>query len=191
VHQLRHQLDAIMVGAGTVLADDPRLTARLDQGEGADPIRIILDTKLRLPADRQIFNSSSPAPTWLVCGPDVEAAALESMKARGIKVLPTPLKNGRIDLDGFMGTLGGMNVTSLLIEGGGRVAGSALADDIVDKFIFFYAPKILGGDEGVPMFSGTGPDLMRDALGLDHVTVSREGDDIMVEGYRHSPETSD
>lgn len=190
-HQLRHQMDAIMVGAGTVSADDPRLTTRLEVGEGKDPIRIILDTGLRLPADRKVFNSSSPVPTWLVCGPDVDKAAVDTIQARGIHVLPTPLKNGRIDLNVLMETLGGMNVTSLLIEGGGQVAGSALAADIVDKIVFFYAPKILGGNDGIPMFGGSGPDLMRDALDIDHVRVSRVGADIMVEGYRHNPETVD
>lgn len=192
VHQLRHQLDAIMVGAGTVAVDDPQLTTRLEVGEGKDPIRIILDTALRLPADRKIFNLSSSAPTWLVCGPDVGAPeAVDAMQAKGVKVLQTPLKNGRIDLNALMETLGAKGVTSLLIEGGGRLAGSALANDIVDKCVFFYAPKILGGDDGVPMFGGTGPELMRDALGLDQVSVSRVGDDIIVEGYRHFPETGD
>jgi diaminohydroxyphosphoribosylaminopyrimidine deaminase/5-amino-6-(5-phosphoribosylamino)uracil reductase len=184
VHQLRHQLDAIMVGSGTVQADDPQLTTRLEKGQGADPIRIVLDTKLSTPLDKKLLDLESDAPTYLICGSDVDDKTVSRIEDRGAKVLKAALKNGKIDLRALLVTLGEEGITSLLIEGGSQVAGSAVSEDIVDKFVFFYAPKVLGGDDGVPMLTGLGPDRMRDALGLHRINVNQVGDDIMVTGYR-------
>jgi diaminohydroxyphosphoribosylaminopyrimidine deaminase/5-amino-6-(5-phosphoribosylamino)uracil reductase len=86
-----------------------------------------------------------------------------------------------------MGTLGEAGITSLLIEGGSQVIGAALSAGIVDKVMFFYAPKILGGNDGVPISRGRGPDLMKDCLTLEHIRVERFGDDILIEGYISKP----
>jgi diaminohydroxyphosphoribosylaminopyrimidine deaminase/5-amino-6-(5-phosphoribosylamino)uracil reductase len=184
VHQLRHRVDAILVGAGTVAADDPELTTRIDQGKGIDPIRIVLDTHLRLPLDKKLFNCSSTAPTYVACGPGVDPQVIRQREDKGVKVLQTALKQGHIDLGALVQALGQMQITSLLIEGGAQVAGSAVTDDIVDKILFFYAPKILGGDDGVPMLSGPGPDRMQAALAVERLSLQRVGEDILVNGYR-------
>jgi diaminohydroxyphosphoribosylaminopyrimidine deaminase/5-amino-6-(5-phosphoribosylamino)uracil reductase len=183
VHRLRHAMDAILVGIGTVEADDPQLTTRLDDERGVDPVRIVLDSGLRMPETARMLNQSSGAPTWVVCGPDVAQADKERLQAKGAQVMQTPLKQGRIDLDALMERLGRQGVTSVLIEGGARVAGEALRADIVDKVVFFYAPKIYGGDDGIPICRGKGPDLMSAVTAVRDVELSRMGDDIMVSGY--------
>jgi diaminohydroxyphosphoribosylaminopyrimidine deaminase / 5-amino-6-(5-phosphoribosylamino)uracil reductase len=183
VHRLRHALDAIMVGAGTVAADDPQLTARLPEGGGVDPVRIVLDSRLRMVENARMLHQSSPAATYVVCGPAAGIEDRRRLSAAGARIVEVPLKEGGIDLVILMERLGAMGLTSLLIEGGAQVAGSALAAGIVDKIVFHYAPKILGGDDGRPMLSGTGPDAMRDALRLCDVTIERLGDDIAVSGY--------
>lgn len=183
VHRLRHATDAILVGIGTVEADDPQLTTRLDDGKGVDPVRIILDTGLRMPETARMLNQSSDAPTWVVCGPQAPQADKQRLQARGAQVMQTALKHGRIDLPALMERLGRQGVTSLLIEGGARVAGEALRSGIVDKVVFFYAPKIYGGDDGIPICRGNGPDLMSAVTVVEDIEMCRMGDDIMVSGY--------
>jgi len=187
VHAMRHAADAIMVGVGTVLKDDPSLTTRLEGGGGRDPKRIILDTRLSTPASARVFQVDSDAETVIAAGPPAADGALlqrrKAIEAAGGRIVETRLDNGRVDLGALMETLGNEGVTSVLIEGGGQVAGAALAAGIVDKVMFFYAPKILGGSDGVPMASGRGPALMRDCLVLKDTHVQRFGEDVLVEGY--------
>jgi diaminohydroxyphosphoribosylaminopyrimidine deaminase/5-amino-6-(5-phosphoribosylamino)uracil reductase len=186
VHQLRHGVDAIMVGVGTVEADDPELTTRLEKGGGVDPVRVVLDTRLRMSENARMLHQASRAPTWVVCGPDAPPTAKERLEAVGATMVQTSLKQGRIDLETLMRHLAGRGVTSLLIEGGAQVAGAALREGIVDKVLFFYAPKICGGDDGIPICAGPGPDLMRQSLAVRDIELDRMGDDIMVSGYLKS-----
>ncbi len=183
VHTLRHAMDAILVGVGTVKADDPELTARLEEGRGVDPIRIVLDTHLSMPETARMLQQVSAAETWVVGGPGTAACDQKRLRDQGALVLEAPLGDGRIDLKALMRLLGARGITSLLIEGGAQVAASALKAGIVDKVLFFYAPKILGSDDGIPMCRGPGPDRMKDSLPLYHMEVSREGDDVLVSGY--------
>ncbi|MBT8342975.1 MAG: bifunctional diaminohydroxyphosphoribosylaminopyrimidine deaminase/5-amino-6-(5-phosphoribosylamino)uracil reductase RibD [Desulfatitalea sp.] len=183
VHAMRHAMDAIMVGIGTVKADDPRLTTRLPDEQGVDPVRIVLDTGLSMAQDAKMLHQTSTAGTYVVCGPAAKAADRDRLTACGAKILEAPLRNERIDLAALMAHLGDMGITSLLVEGGARVAADALTANIVDHLVLFYAPKLLGGDDGIPMFSGPGPEWMRDALNIYDVTVEPVGNDIMVQGY--------
>ncbi len=184
VHELRHGVDAIMVGIGTVLADDPSLTTRREGRTGRDPVRIILDSRLSIPEEARLLRLKSDSDTILVAGPAApEAKAARLMKTGGVQVLQTPLENGKIDLPALMDRLGQMRITSLLVEGGSRVSASALKAGIVDKILFFYAPKILGGDDGVPLCRGAGPEKMADCLHLSDIQVRRFGEDVMIEGY--------
>jgi diaminohydroxyphosphoribosylaminopyrimidine deaminase/5-amino-6-(5-phosphoribosylamino)uracil reductase len=185
VHEMRHALDAVMVGIGTVEADDPRLTTRLENGRGKDPVRIILDTWLKLRATAQVLNRTSPTATYLVCAPDADAGRKQRLADAGARILEIPLMEGRIDLKALMTRLGTMQITSIMIEGGARLAAGALNQDVVDKLTLFYAPKLLVADRGIPMFRGEGPELMKDAQTLKRLSVSKIGDDILVEGYRH------
>jgi diaminohydroxyphosphoribosylaminopyrimidine deaminase / 5-amino-6-(5-phosphoribosylamino)uracil reductase len=188
VHILRHAMDAIMVGVGTVLSDDPQLTARLEEGGGVDPIRIVLDTHLRMPATARMLCQDSPAETWVVCGSQAARDKRTRLTDHGARILEAPLQAGRIDLKALVGLLGAREVTSVLIEGGAQVAASALQAGIVDKVMFFYAPKILGGDDGIPMCKGPGPDKMSASRPLHRTTVSRVGEDFLIEGYLHAEE---
>jgi diaminohydroxyphosphoribosylaminopyrimidine deaminase/5-amino-6-(5-phosphoribosylamino)uracil reductase len=183
VHRLRHAADGVLVGVNTVKADDPRLTTRLEQGPGVDPLRIILDTRLSLPLTARLLHQQSSAATLVVTGPEASAAACAAVAATGAQVVSAPLHQGRIDLTWLMGHLGAMGVASLLIEGGGQVAGAALRSGIVDKLCLFYAPKLLAGDDGVPICAGPGPALMRDSLTVKSIRIHRLGEDLLVEGY--------
>jgi diaminohydroxyphosphoribosylaminopyrimidine deaminase/5-amino-6-(5-phosphoribosylamino)uracil reductase len=182
VHRLRSRMDAILVGVGTVLADDPRLTARLPDGSGHDPLRIVLDARLEMPPDARMLGLDSPAATLIVCGEAADPDRRQRLEAAGARVLAAPLDQGRIDLNDLMRRLGTMAVTSVLIEGGARVAAAALAGKVVDKVMFFYASKILGG-EGVPMCRGPGAERMAEAIAVHDLEIERIGDDILVAGY--------
>ncbi|MFP4445005.1 MAG: bifunctional diaminohydroxyphosphoribosylaminopyrimidine deaminase/5-amino-6-(5-phosphoribosylamino)uracil reductase RibD [Desulfosudaceae bacterium] len=186
VHRLRHAADAIMIGAGTLQADHPRLTARLEGRPARDPVRIVLDTRLSIDEDAALLHLQSDAKTMLVAGPGHDPDKRRRLEASGVHVVEAAMESGRVDLAALMERLGGMGITSLLLEGGARVAGSALAAGIVDKVCLFYAPRILGGDDGVPMCRGAGPAQMADALPVHHLRVRRFDRDVMMEGYLRS-----
>lgn len=187
VHSLRHDYDAILVGVETVKIDNPRLTTRIpaspDGRKSKDPIRIILDTRLTIPDDSNVLHHESDAETIIVTGPiDMERRNVLTRNQK-VRILESPLQNGLIDLNALMDSLGLMGVTSLLIEGGSRVIAASLAAGIVDKVLFFYAPKILGGDDGVPICKGPGPEFMMDCIPVTAVSVRQFDNDILIEGY--------
>jgi diaminohydroxyphosphoribosylaminopyrimidine deaminase/5-amino-6-(5-phosphoribosylamino)uracil reductase len=183
VHRLRHAVDGILVGINTVRTDNPSLTTRLPDGQGKDPVRIILDTRLSISPEAKLLRQESDADTILVVGEALTPDKKTTFEKDGIRVIQSELKNGLIDMDALMGRLGTMGLTSLLIEGGSRVLASAFGAGIVDKVIFFYAPKILGGDDGIPICSGPGPELMSQSIAVNDINVRRFGDDVMIEGY--------
>ena len=183
VHDLRHASAAIMVGINTVKIDDPSLTTRLPAGEGSDPTRIILDTRLAIAPTAKVLRQPSAAPTIVVTGPDTPTAARDAIVAAGGQLMAAPLREGRIDLIWLMDKLGAMGLASLLIEGGSQVAGAALRAGIVDKLCLFYAPRLLAGDDGIPICGGPGPALMRDSRAVRIEAIHRFGDDLMVEAY--------
>ena len=183
VHQLRNRLDGVMVGVGTVLADDPSLTTRLKRGRGRDPVRIIVDTHLRTPDSAKVLNSESSSETLMVVGPDVPVEHLRRVEKKGVSILTCPTKEGRIDLGILLNLLGGMNMTSVLVEGGAAIMASLINEGLIDKFYIFKAPKILGGNDGMPMASGSGPQKMDAALRLKDISVRRFGDDVLISGY--------
>jgi diaminohydroxyphosphoribosylaminopyrimidine deaminase/5-amino-6-(5-phosphoribosylamino)uracil reductase len=187
VHELRHAVDAIMVGIETVKSDNPRLTTRLKNRTGRDPTRIILDTRLCISEQAKMLQLDSKAETIVITG-DLSAAPdllmkKDRLEKQAVRVLQAPVKENRIDLKALMDLLGDMEITSLLIEGGGSVIASSFSTGIVDKIMFFYAPKILGGSDGVPICNGPGPDLMKDCIPVRDISIRRFGGDILVEGY--------
>lgn len=183
VHRLRHAVDAIMVGIDTVKKDNPKLTTRLEGIQGSDPTRVILDTHLSISEDAQILHLESDSDTIIVTGTPASKDRKAAIGKKGVQILESTVKDGRIDLDILIESLGELGITSLLIEGGSRVIASSLAASVVDKVIFFFAPRILGGDDGVPICSGAGPELMSESIPLKDINVRRFGDDVMIEGY--------
>jgi diaminohydroxyphosphoribosylaminopyrimidine deaminase/5-amino-6-(5-phosphoribosylamino)uracil reductase len=183
VHQLRHAVDAIMVGIGTIHADNPGLTTRLDSGKGLDPLRIVLDTYLSISSEARILKLDSNSDTILVTGSTVAEDEKKKVEKKGVRLIEQPVDNDQIALEPLMDRLGSMGVTSLLIEGGSRVIASAFNSGIVDKALFFYAPKILGGDDGMPICRGAGPELMKDSIRVGKIRVRRFDDDVLIEGY--------
>jgi len=183
VHQIRHAVDGIMVGVGTVLKDDPSLTTRLEHMRGVDPVRIILDSHLSMPEDAKVLRLDSDSDTIVVATEPCATAKKKRLEKQGAEIVVAPSKSGRIDLEALMGILGVRGITSILIEGGGRVIASALSANIVDKFMIFYAPKLMGGDDGISICCGPGPEFMRGCRALTDIQVRRFGDDVMIEGY--------
>jgi len=183
VHRLRHATDGIMVGRGTVRADNPSLTTRLERGEGRDAVRIILDTHLSISSDAKILHLSSHSDTLIVTARTVAPDKKKAIEKLGAHLLPVDTCDGRIDLPSLLRKLGERGITSLLIEGGSGVNGSALRAGIVDKVYMFYAPKIYGGDDGVPVCAGAGVERMEACLRLKNISIHRFEDDVMIEGY--------
>ncbi len=183
VHRLRHAVDAIMVGINTVRSDDPSLTTRLDSGQGRDAVRVVLDTHLSISPQARILRQRSAAQTIVVVGGVPAATKKAAVEKTGARVIAVELKNNLIDMQALMERLGALELTSLLIEGGSRVLASAFAAAVVDKVLFFYAPKILGGDDGVPICSGPGPERMSACVAVTDVSVQRFENDVLIEGY--------
>ena len=172
-----------MVGINTIRNDNPSLTTRLSGLQGSDPARVILDTHLTISPDSRVLQQASAAPTIVVAGIHVARCKKTAIEKAGARVLEVALKNDLIDMNALMEHLGAMELTSLLIEGGSRVLASAFNQAVVDKVFFFYAPKILGGDDGVPICSGPSAELMDECIGIRDIAVHRLGDDVLIEGY--------
>ncbi len=184
VHEMRHAVDAILVGVNTVRSDDPRLTTRLEPGRQArDPLRVILDTRLSMDEKAAVLQVDSDSDTLIFCGPDAPADRRRRLEAAGARIEPVPAADGHVDIGAVMAELGRRRVASCLIEGGSRVSAAALAAGVIDKLMLFLAPKLLGGNDGVPLFRGPGPDRMADARVLHRVRVRRIEEDVLIEGY--------
>lgn len=182
VQQLRRDYAAILVGVGTVLADDPLLTCRLDPE--ANPIRIILDRNLRLPADSRIAQTAAAVPTLAVCAeaaledPAVRARG-ERLAAAGIEILPQP---GSVALLPLFEALGRRGIHSILIEGGAAIHGACLEARLADYVYVYLAPKFIGGQTAAGPIGGRGMDRMADAVALTDVKTTSLGADWLVEG---------
>jgi diaminohydroxyphosphoribosylaminopyrimidine deaminase/5-amino-6-(5-phosphoribosylamino)uracil reductase len=179
VHKLRSQVDAIMVGVGTVIADDPQLTSRITGGR--DPLRVVVDSTLRIPLDAQLLHLESKAGTVVATLADDEEK-IAGIRGCGADVIICREKGGRVDLHDLMARLGAMDVQSVLLEGGSTLAGEALRLGLIDKVMLFYAPKLVGG-EGPGLFAGKGVARMNDAFRLRDVKMTRFAEDIMIQGY--------
>jgi len=180
VHKLRAENDALMVGVETVLADDPQLTCRLPRG-GRDPLRVIVDSRLRTPLDSQLFRVRSKAKT-LIATVQQDEERLAPYRTLGVEVLTCRGECGRVDLADLMAWLGIRGVHSVLVESGGELAGSLLRQGLIDKLILFYGAKLVGG-EGRSPFASIGIERMSEAIRLQEIEVRRFGDDLMVSGY--------
>jgi diaminohydroxyphosphoribosylaminopyrimidine deaminase/5-amino-6-(5-phosphoribosylamino)uracil reductase len=176
VHELRNQVDAILVGSRTVMLDDPSLTTRLETGKIKDPIRVILDADSYLDPTARVFHIDSAAPTWVVVPDDRTFEGAD-------EVLHVPSGERGLDLRRLMHDLGAREVTSVLIEGGGTTLASAFEAGVVDKVLFFVAPKIIGGRDAITAVEGEGVARMHDAILLERMQAQPVGEDILIEAY--------
>jgi diaminohydroxyphosphoribosylaminopyrimidine deaminase/5-amino-6-(5-phosphoribosylamino)uracil reductase len=180
VHQLRNQVDAIMVGSGTVVADNPRLTTRLGEG-GRDPVRIIMDGRLRTSPDAQVYSQSSKAQTFLVTSEAHTEADLRPYREAGADIIPVGQAAGRLDLPAALKELASRNLHYILLEGGSHLAGAMLRAALIDRLMLFVAPKILGG-QGLGLLAGAGVNSMADAFALKQLNARKIDTDILLEG---------
>jgi len=184
-HRLRDEHDAVLVGIQTVVRDDPALTCRL--ANGRDPLRVILDPRLRIPETARVLTNKAAAGTLLATA--VRGGAKSArLRARGVQIVTVPAVAGGVSLRRLLTWLGRRGVSSVLVEGGAAVAASALKAKLVDRMVLFYAPKLIGGD-GRGMIDGLHVRTMRQAITLDDLHVRRVGRDLMVTtspGFAHS-----
>ena len=183
VHQLRDQVDAVMVGINTVLRDDPLLTTRLPGGGGRNPMRIIVDSRLRIPCEARVLTASPAACTLVATTPEAPREKRLQLEAAGAKVVIVEGNGPGVSLVGLMDQLGAMPVTSILLEGGGELHSSALRAGIVDKVLYFVAPKLIGGRSAPPAIGGEGFARLEEAVTLERMQVKQLEDDLLIEGY--------
>ena len=185
VHRMRGRYRGIMVGIGTVLADDPMLNCRVEGG--VDPVRIICDSNLHIPTESQIVKTASDIETIVACSQEAleserKQEKIRRLKEAGIQIIGTEGAHG-VNLVELMKKLGGQNIDSILLEGGGTLNASALEDGIVNKVYAYIAGKLIGGMDARSPVEGMGIDRMADAITLQNVEIEKLGDDFCIVGY--------
>lgn len=176
VHLYRHQHDAILVGINTVLKDDPSLTTRLSSG-GKNPVRVILDTNLRIPIQAKIVNDEQSA-SWIITGSNIDEQKRKILLEKGVKVLSTG--EPTIPISKLLRLLGEHGLTSLYVEGGSGVHGSFLTEKAFQQLIVYLAPKLIGGKGAPTSFGGEGITSISEALALNIKDISKIGQDIRI-----------
>jgi diaminohydroxyphosphoribosylaminopyrimidine deaminase/5-amino-6-(5-phosphoribosylamino)uracil reductase len=177
-HRLRRKFSSVLVGVGTVLADDPELSVR--HVFGRNPTPIVLDPSGRIPEAARLLERDRRA---IVATASMSTRKEQALAARGARVWRIPQRRGRLDLSALLRRLAEASVDSVLVEGGGETAASFLEAGLVDKVAAFVAPLLIGGREATPSLGGVGAERVADAWHLRDLTVSRLGDDLYVVGY--------
>ncbi len=181
VHKLRSEVMSILVGINTVIKDNPMLDCRLENGK--NPIRIIVDTTLKIPIDSKIVSSSKSIRTIVVTTKNANRNVMKSLEDKGVEILTVNLKNNLVDLKEMINKLGELNIDSILIEGGSSLNFSAINENIVDKIQVYVAPIILGGGSSKTPIGGQGVDEIKEAFKLHRLEYKQIGSDILIEGY--------
>jgi diaminohydroxyphosphoribosylaminopyrimidine deaminase/5-amino-6-(5-phosphoribosylamino)uracil reductase len=182
VQQMRYEADAVMVGVGTVLTDNPRLSTRIgDDDIRALKTKIIVDTKGKTPVNAQLFKE--PSRTLIATTDSIDSDREKQYIRLGAEVLKLPQTGGLVDLDSLMSELGERNITSVIAEGGGIILGSLFDEGLVDKVAVFVAPKIVGGDNSLSPVLGQGVLTMEQALKLHSINSTIIDGDVLITGY--------
>jgi diaminohydroxyphosphoribosylaminopyrimidine deaminase/5-amino-6-(5-phosphoribosylamino)uracil reductase len=184
-HLLRARHDAILVGSGTAVADNPRLDVRLPGLEDRKPIRILVDGRLRLPLTHDLVMRAKEIPTWLITRTRGDARRLDAYRAAGLKVIEVGIDDSkRLILSEALKELGNRGVTRLLVEGGGHIAAGLLKSSLVDRVAWFRSPKVIGGD-GISAAAGFGLESLEDCPRFVLDAVGQLGEDVL-ESYRRA-----
>lgn len=181
VHEFRNEVSAIMVGVDTIIKDNPELTCRIENGK--NPIRIVVDSKLRIPIHSKVIEEIEKANTIIATTEKADNEKISLLKKLGITILICSIKEGRVDLKDLMVKLGELKIDSILLEGGATLNYSALEQGIVDKVQIYIAPKIIGGEDSKTPVGGKGIDSLKHAFKVRNLTYSFLGEDILLEGY--------
>lgn len=180
VHKMRSRCDAILVGSGTALADDPALTARKGERVVHRPLRLLVDSKLTAPPSLKMFGDEGEC--WVLCGDNAPAQAEQALVAEGARVLRLPLAaDQKVDLEAALKVLAQEGLSEVFVEGGGKLAAALLRQGLIDEVSWFVAPVLLGGD-GWPALGSLGIQKMSEALGLEVSTLRRFGADLCLQG---------
>jgi len=183
VHRMRHAADALLVGSGTALQDDPLLTTRLPNGGGVNPLRIVVDSMLRLSLSSQLATVRPDCRTLVATSERAPVEKQRQLEKQGVEILRlSSYADGRVDIEALLAVLGTRGVADLLVEGGATLNATLLQRRLVDKVVVFIAPKIIGGD-GIHVVAAFGVDTMADALQLYGMTSQSVGEDVMLEAY--------
>lgn len=182
VHGFRDRVMGIMVGVNTVIADDPLLTTRLEQGQGKNPIRIVVDSQGRAPLNAKVFDIDDKRKTILATTESIPQDKVETLEKKGVKVVVLPKDQGRVDLRALMTFLGEEQIDSVLLEGGATLNYSALKNRIVQEVVAFIAPKLIGGLTAKTPVGGEGIPHLEDAIHIKDVEFQSVGEDVMVKG---------
>jgi diaminohydroxyphosphoribosylaminopyrimidine deaminase / 5-amino-6-(5-phosphoribosylamino)uracil reductase len=182
VHTLRNELKGIMVGINTVMKDDPELTTRLGSGKRRNPVRIIVDSRGRIPLSAKILQNPHDNPVIIATTAQFPEQKRIFLEESGHKVLILPETNGQVDLISLMDELGKLKIDGILLEGGGTLNESALKSGIVDEVQFIIAPLLLGGREAITPVEGSGFETIDEGVSLYHLTTRQLGNDILVVG---------
>lgn len=183
VQELRHEYDAILVGAGTATADDPLLTDRSHLPRHRPLARVVLDDELKLSTDSQLARTARESPVIVFASEAADARKASTLETRGVEV--ARLSGGARDLAAVLSALRERALQSVLVEGGATVAGALVDAGLIDKFSFFVAPLIIGGRDARAAIGGTGAERLSDAMRLRDVEVTRRGADVEITGYRN------
>ncbi|MHB8511370.1 MAG: bifunctional diaminohydroxyphosphoribosylaminopyrimidine deaminase/5-amino-6-(5-phosphoribosylamino)uracil reductase RibD [Actinomycetota bacterium] len=179
-HRLRSSVDAVMVGVGTIVRDDPLLTVRLRGYKSPQPLRVVLDSAGRIPLDAKVLNRDAPTVVFVTDkAPEDSVAAIEH---KGAQVIMAPARDGHIDLESVLKELGARGLTEVLLEGGPGVLGDAVEQSLVDRYVVYLAPKLLGSS-GLPAISGFVIPTIGEARELVISSVRHVGADLRIEAY--------
>ncbi len=187
VHRLRNRYSSILVGLNTVLKDDPQLTTRLEGVEGRNPVRIIVDSKGRIPAEAKVLETDEKRRTIIATTEEMRTEKLSVLNNKGVEIIITDKKDGKVDIRQLMNELSKRGIDSLLVEGGGTVASAFIEEGLIDKVAFFIAPVIIGGKSAPTPVMGGGVDFISDGYRLKHQSVTSFGQDVLIEGYVNVP----
>ncbi len=182
VHEMRDEVDAILIGAGSVVKDNPRLTARLKKGKVSYPVRVILDNEELVSLSSKVFQNALEEKVIYVAGLNISPTRERKLIAKGVEVLKLKERRGKLPIKNVMVELGRREISSVLIEGGGEIHASAFKEGVVDRVVFFYAPKIIGGRKAPGSVGGDGVARLQDALELKDVSIRQVGVDWLVDG---------